>query len=147
VGNIVRKRNVVHQKPELLALVFLSLNMSTTNLRQIEPVLPSQNIQRDIAWYQKYTGFTPIHADDMYAVLKREHLYIHLQWHADTESDPLLGGSVIKVFVDNIQPIFEEFVERETIKPEKLQMNTPWKTHEFGFYDLNKNAIFVVQDT
>lgn len=134
------------KKPELLALVFLSLNMSKTNLRQIEPVLPSQNIQRDIEWYQKYTGFTPIYADEIYAVLKREYLYIHLQWHADTEEDPLLGGSVIKIFVEDIQPIFEEFVERKTIKPEKLQMNTPWKTHEFGFYDLNKNAIFVVQD-
>jgi hypothetical protein len=134
------------KKPELLALVFLSLNMSKTKLFQIEPVLPSQNIQRDIEWHQKHTGFTPIHADDMYAVLKREHLCIHLQWHADTEEDPLLGGSVIKIFVENIQPIFKEFVERKVINPEKIQMNTPWKTHEFGFYDLNKNAIFIVEN-
>lgn len=120
--------------------------MSKIKLRQIAPVLPSQDIERDIQWYQKYAGFSPIHANAMYAVLKRDHLYIHLQWHADTESDPLLGGSVIKIFVEDIRPIFDEFVERTTIKPEKLQMNTPWKTHEFGFYDLNKNAIFVVQD-
>ncbi len=110
------------------------------------PVLPSQNIQRDVEWYQKYTGFEPVHAGDMYAVLKRENLYIHLQWHADNIMDPLLGGSVIKIFVDDIQPIFEELVERGTIRPEKLRKNTPWKTHELGFFDLNKNAIFVVQD-
>jgi hypothetical protein len=24
--------------------------------------------------------------------------------------------------------------------------NTPWKTNEFGFYDLNNNAIFIVED-
>lgn len=120
--------------------------MSKSNLRQIEPVLPSQNIRKDIQWHEKYTGFTVLHADDMYAVLKREHLYIHLQWHADTKDDPLLGGSVIKIFVKDIQPIFEEFIERGTITSKKLRMNTPWKTHEFGFYDLNKNAIFVVQD-
>ncbi|MEQ6124238.1 glyoxalase/bleomycin resistance/extradiol dioxygenase family protein [Pseudotenacibaculum sp. MALMAid0570] len=120
--------------------------MTQSNFRQIEPVLPSQDIQRDIKWYQKYTGFTPVHTDNMYAVLKRENLSIHLQWHADSEEDPLLGGSVIKIFVKDILSIFQEFVERGTIKPEKLRKNTPWKTHEFGFYDLNKNAIFVVQD-
>lgn len=120
--------------------------MTSSNFRQIEPVLPSQDIQRDIVWHETFTGFTLLHGDDMYAVLKREGLYIHLQWHADTDEDPLLGGSVIKIFVNDIEPVFTEFVERGTVKPEKLRTNTPWKTHEFGFYDLNKNAIFVVQD-
>ena len=120
--------------------------MTQSNFRQIEPVLPSQNIKRDVEWYEKYTGFTLAFGDDMYAGLKREQLYIHLQWHADNEQDPLLGGSVIKIFVEDIEPIYKEFVERGTIKPEKLRMNTPWGTHEFGFFDLNKNAIFIVQD-
>ena len=113
---------------------------------QISPVLPSQNIKRDIAWYEKYTGFDLVHADDMYAVLKRDKQYIHLQWHADTEEDPLLGGSVIKILVSNILPLYEEFVEKGTIPKDKLNMNTQWGTHEFGFYDLNKNALFFVQD-
>ena len=143
---MLEKEKCYTKKPKFIASVFLYLSMSKTNLRQIEPVLPSQNIQRDVEWYKKHTGFTPLHGDDMYAVLKREHLYIHLQWHNDTPEDPLLGGSVIKIFVEDIQPIFEEFVERGTINPEKLRMNTPWKTHEFGFFDLNKNALFIVQD-
>ena len=116
------------------------------NLLEISPVLPSQDINRDVKWYERYVGFKLLQKDDMYAVLKREDFCIHLQWHADTEDDPLLGGSVIKLFVKDIEPIFEEFVERKTIVPEKLRRHTDWKTHEFGFYDLNKNAIFVVQD-
>lgn len=80
----------------------------------------------------------------MYAVIRRENISFHLQWHADTEDDPLLRGSVIKIFVDDIQPIFEEFVERKTIKPEKLILKTAWNTNEFGFYDLNNNAVFFV---
>lgn len=120
--------------------------MCTSELLGISPVLPSQDIQRDISWHKKYTGFTLVHSDDMYAVLRKEHLYIHLQWHADTENDPLLGGSVIKIFVKNIQPIFEDFISRGTIKRDKLCVNTPWKTNEFGFFDLNKNAIFIVED-
>ena len=117
-----------------------------TNFIQIEPVLPSQDIERDVKWHEKYTGFSYTFGDHMYAGLKREELCIHLQWHADNEDDPLLGGSVIKIFVKDIEPIFEEFVKRGTIKSDKLHRNTPWNTHEFGFYDLNKNAIFIVQD-
>ena len=132
------------KKPEFAVLVFYFCDM--TNFIQIEPVLPSQDIQRDLVWHEKYTGFKYKFGDDMYAGMERDGLYIHLQWHADTEEDPLLGGSVIKIFVKDIQPIFEEFVKRGTISKDKLRENTPWGTHEFGFYDLNKNAIFVVQD-
>ena len=117
-----------------------------TKLLEISPVMPSQNIERDVAWYEKYTGFQLVHKDAMYAVLRRAHLFIHLQWHADTEEDPLLGGSVIKIFVKNLEPIFKEFVKRGTIKPDKLRMHTDWNTNEFGFYDLNNNSIFIVED-
>ena len=117
-----------------------------THFLEITPVLPSLDIKKDIEWHQKYTGFECVFADAMYAGLKRENLFIHLQWHADTDDDPLLGGSVIKIFVKNINPIFEEMVKRGTVPKTKLRMNTPWKTHEFGFYDLNNNAIFFVED-
>lgn len=114
-------------------------------IQSIVPVLPSANISKDVAWYEEKTGFTSVFHDDMYAVLRRDQFSLHLQWHADTEDDPLLGGSVIRVFVDDIQELFEEFVSRGTVDKNKLRMNTPWGTHEFGFYDLNKNAVFIVQ--
>ncbi|MEL6276530.1 MAG: VOC family protein [Bacteroidota bacterium] len=113
---------------------------------EITSVLPTNDLQRDLKWYAEKVGFETRYHDDMYAVLKRENVYLHLQWHADTEDDPLNGGSVIKIFVRDIEPYFKEFVERGTIQPEKLRRNTPWGTHEFGFYDLNQNAIFVVQN-
>jgi hypothetical protein len=53
---------------------------------------------------------------------------------------------VIKIFVKNIRPIFEEMVKRATVKEDALRRNTPWKTHEFGCYDLNRNVIFLVED-
>lgn len=117
-----------------------------TEFINITPVLPSSDMERDIKWYEDKVGFRLISGDKMYAVMKRDKLYIHLQWHADTEDDPLLGGSVIKVFAKNIQAIFDELVERKTVDKNKLRLNTPWGTNEFGFYDLNKNAIFFVED-
>lgn len=112
----------------------------------IIPVLPSANIKRDLEWYYQYTGFEFLFGDDGYAGLQREHLELHLQLHRGTEDDPVLGGSVIKIFVDDIAPYFDEFCKRGTVSEDSLRENTPWGTHEFGFYDLNKNAIFIVQD-
>ncbi len=111
------------------------------------PVLPSQDIDRDVSWYEEKTGFLKTFGDSMYAGLSRGGQEFHLQWHADTPDDPLLGGSVVRFFVPDILPFFEEFCNRKTINPDQLRKNTPWGTHEFGFYDLNGNAIFFVQDT
>jgi hypothetical protein len=119
--------------------------MKTEFLNTI-PVLPSLNIDRDVAWYQKKMGLEVLFADNMYAVLFRENLCLHLQWHADTEDDPLLGGSVIRIYVKNILPLFDEFLERGTITTNKFLSNTAWNTNEFGFYDLNRNAIFIMED-
>jgi len=110
------------------------------------PVLPSADIARDVAWYNEKMGLETHFADAMYAVLYRDKLCIHLQWHADTADDPLLGGSVVRIYLKSIRPLFDELVQRGTITAGKLKTNTPWNTNEFGFYDLNKNAIFIMED-
>ncbi len=121
--------------------------MDKTQFLYVIPVLPSLDIPRDLKWYEEKAGFKcAFNHDNMYAGMVRNKQEIHLQWHADTEDDPLLGGSVIKFFVKGIQPIFDEFVERGTVPKDKLRLNTPWGTNEFGFYDLNKNAVFFVED-
>lgn len=76
------------------------------NLINITPVLPSDDLDRDNDWYVRL-GFSLISKDDLYAVLKRDQSNIHLQWHANTMEDPLNGGSVIKLFVQNILVIFK----------------------------------------
>ncbi|HCA56726.1 MAG TPA: glyoxalase/bleomycin resistance/extradiol dioxygenase family protein [Blastocatellia bacterium] len=118
----------------------------TSELIKLIPVIPSQDIERDTAWYEKHAGFETFYADKMYAVIYREQLVLHLQWHADHDDDPLLGGSVVRIHVKHIRPIFDEFVERGTVKPDALKLRTAWDTNEFGFYDLNRNAIFVMED-
>ena len=113
---------------------------------QIIPVIPTSDIKRDLIWYAEKTGFEYAFGDDMYAGIRRDGQEIHLQWHADTEDDPLNGGSVIKIFVDDVETLFEELVKRGTVKANQLRKNTPWGTHEFGFFDLNQNALFFVED-
>ena len=50
----------------------------------------------------------------------------------------------VRIQVENIDILFEEFKWAGLVK--KLNMNTPWGTNEFGFYDLNKNAVFFLED-
>ncbi|UZD22062.1 glyoxalase/bleomycin resistance/extradiol dioxygenase family protein [Algoriphagus halophytocola] len=119
--------------------------MKTTFIGAV-PVLPSQDISRDLKWYEDKFGFVRTFGDHMYAGMRLEEVEVHLQWHADTPDDPLLGGSVVRIFVKNIEPYFESLVIKGILKPEKLRKNTPWGTHEFGLYDLNNNSIFIVED-
>ena len=116
-----------------------------TEFLGIIPVLPSADISRDVEWYEEKVGFKTMFFDSMYAVLYRDNIYIHLQWHADTENDPLLGGSVIRIDVKNIEPLFDDLIQRGTITSNALKTNTPWKTNEFVFFDLNRNSIFVME--
>ena len=101
-------------------------------------------MDQDLKWYEKYTGFEYVFGDDGYAGLQRDNLEFHLQFHHGNENDPILCGSVMKIFVDDIKPYFKEFVERGTVAKDKLTMNTPWRTHEISFFDMNKNTIFIV---
>jgi hypothetical protein len=109
------------------------------------PVLSSADLARDIAWYEEKTGFRKVGDQQDYAVMQRENLEFHLQFHHGTEDDPVLAG-VMRIWVKGILPLFEEFVQRGTVTPEKLSMRTDWGTNEFGFYDLNNNAIFIMED-
>ena len=117
-----------------------------STFKSITPVLPSSDLLRDIEWYEKMTGLKAVFSNEGYAVLNRENLFIHLQWHAGSNDDPLNGGSVIRILVDEIEPVFDEFVKRGTVKEDKLNLQTAWNTKEFGFFDLNSNAIFIMED-
>lgn len=118
---------------------------SNLKLHTIVPVLSSSDIDRDIDWYNRYVNFKCIYKEEGYAVLNRDNIWIHLQFHYGTKEDPIFG-SVVKIFVENIHDIFSEMKNTGIITKDKLRLNTPWKTHEFAFFDLNKNAVYFVQD-
>jgi hypothetical protein len=48
--------------------------------------------------------------------------------------------------VPELAPVFEEFVQRGTIRREDLRTRTAWGTNEFGFFDPNHNAVFVMEN-
>lgn len=132
-----------------------AIQAAPTSFKHTCPILPSADIARDLDWYAAKVGYINIYDSSNYnapsqsldyAVISRQNHFLHLQWHAGTESDPVYG-SAVRIEVSNIRPLFEELVQRGTVKADGFRANTPWGTNEFGFYDLNKNAIFFVEDT
>lgn len=108
--------------------------------------MPSADIERDLKWYNERAGFKQDFVHNGYAGMSLENIRLHLQWHSGSKDDPLMGGSVVKIFVDKVEPIFDDLVQKGTVNPDQLRKYTTWGTHEFGFYDLNKNAIFFVEN-
>jgi hypothetical protein len=53
---------------------------------------------------------------------------------------------VVRLKTNDIRPMFRELVQRGTVTEDVLRENTPWGTHEFGVFDLNRNLIFIIQD-
>jgi hypothetical protein len=78
----------------------------------------------------------------MYAVLYRGNICVHLQWHADTPEDPLLGGSVIRIYVKRITALFEELVERGIVTQDSLKINTnhPYKKIRFNIIHITNQS-------
>ncbi|MEZ4942865.1 MAG: DinB family protein [Saprospiraceae bacterium] len=123
-----------------------------TSFRHMNPVLPSTDVARDIRWYTEKMGFQEFFSNTDhklnridYAGLSRQGLCLHLQfqWPDDMAR---MNGSAIRIQVENIGPLFQEFVERGSVAPDVFRENTPWGTNEFGLYDPNRNAIFFYED-
>ena len=116
-----------------------------TNFLGAIPVLPTSNLERDVKWYKEQLGFHVNFQNEGYGGVSRGGVYLHFQEHSGTEDDPMLDGSVLKIFVKDISLIYNDLLEKGTITDSQLHKNTPWKTHEVGLFDLNKNAIFFVE--
>ncbi|MFK8055562.1 MAG: VOC family protein [Saprospiraceae bacterium] len=109
------------------------------------PVLPSADIERDVKFYVEGLGFTEVFSDKLYALLRRQNLELHLQWHAGTEDDPLLGGSVVRLISDDVDAYYKVVVDQGIITASHAPKKTAWGTYKFGFFDLNKNSVFIVK--
>lgn len=125
---------------------FMNNQQNETRFLQMCPVLPSLDVARDVRWYEEKLGFRNVYDSTNYnedpinyAVLKRDNLCIHLQLQFPEDMKNNLPG--IRIEVENIRPLFEECIRAGVVKREKLRLQTPWGTNEFGFFDPSRNGI------
>lgn len=114
----------------------------------VHPVLPVRDIKSAVEYYVDRLGFTKIFADEGqpgYAVLKRENVEIHLQWHSE-EDFASVEKLALRFFISDPDALFEEYKDKGVFHDQTALRDTPWGTREFAFYDPDSNGLFFYRD-
>ena len=123
--------------------------MIQTEFLRISPVLASADVARDIEWYVSKLGFKNVYDSTQYqdgpvdyVVLCRQNICFHLQYQFPED----MTSTDLKIQVKHIQPLCDEYIGKQTIKPEQFTPNTPWQTAEFSLFDPSGNRITFYED-
>ena len=117
----------------------------TVTFKAIYPVLGARDVPAAVAWYVERLGFTLMFNDAAPHPLCRRpprRCRAHLQWQeeryfpAEGEDAP-----AYRFLVDDPDALFAEFRASGALHATAHLRDTPWRTREFGLYDLNANAL------
>ena len=117
-----------------------------TEFLHTNPVFASQDVRRDIAWYEEQLGFKknfdsgdePLN----YAGVSRQGVYLHMQYQFPKD----MWASDLRIQVKNIQPLFDEYLKKGLLKENALRLSTLWGTNEFGLFDPSGNRIHFYEE-
>lgn len=127
----------------------MKIDQSETKFLFLSPVLASEDVARDVDWYETNLGFnnvfdsTKYEAGPMsYAVVGRQELYLHLQFQYPAD----MTSTDVRIQVMNLEPLFKEYLEKGIVTPDRMKRKTTWGTNEFGLFDLSGNRITFFED-
>lgn len=112
-------------------------------LEEVQPVLAVSNVGRAIEFYVGRLGFDVVFQvahHPQYAVIRRDRVCVHLQWH-----DPSEWGSgdrpMLRFVTSDIDALYDEYAPKGVFHSGTRLQLTPWGTREFAFYDLDRNGL------
>ena len=122
----------------------------TTEFRELNPVIPVKNMNETLAFYEEKLGFRRAFDDSTgpetpisYAGVLRGGLCLHLQSMAPDENPTM---PLIRIRVDNIEPLYEEYKNKGALAPNAKLEPKPWGSKDFGLYDPNGAALLFYED-
>lgn len=119
-------------------------------LKQIHPVLPVKHLKNALNYYVDKLGFKLAFKDSSgqkgYAGVRRDGIEIHLQWHDEKEWIEGLDRPMLRICVENIEALFNEYKTQDVFHQKTSLKETPWGTKEFAFYDLHGNGLTFYRD-
>ena len=120
------------------------------NLKHIHPVLPVKNVTEAIDFYTQKLGFKcsfkDAGNDPKYGGIQRDGIEIHLQWHDSKEWEIQIDRPLLRIYVDNIEALYDDYKTKDVFHKNTLLKDTAWGTREFGFYDLFGNGLIFYHD-
>tara|TARA_R110000765_G_scaffold86507_1_gene166351 strand:+ start:1195 stop:1581 length:387 start_codon:yes stop_codon:yes gene_type:complete len=118
-------------------------------LEQIIPVLAVKDVLESLEFYVQKLGFTLVFVNEerkpLYAVLRRNNVAIHLQWHAPEYWTAFNNKPRIRIQVQAIDDLFEEYRLKGVFHNHTALEERPWGTTEFSFYDPSQNVLIFYQ--
>jgi catechol 2,3-dioxygenase-like lactoylglutathione lyase family enzyme len=130
----------------------------TATLSQTVPAMPVHDVGKAVAFYRDRIGFTVVHHDGGFAVLKRDDAELTL-WEAGDESwesraslehpvrsgaeSFIAGTASCRIAVDGIDALYGELREAGVLHRVSLDGpgDTDWGTREFAALDLDGNLL------
>jgi len=105
---------------------------------------------KSLDFYVNKLGFKVIFADHRtepkYVGIKRGNVELHLQWHDASEWEHGIDRPMLRFLILNTEALFDEYKTKEVFHAQTQLRETPWKTKEFAFYDLDKNGLTFYED-
>ena len=122
-----------------------------TSLLSATPAMPVRDVPRAIAFYQEKLGFTPVHQDGGFAVLRRDEVEIHL-WEANSPGTPgaephLAGSASCRVEVMGLRELYAELQATGVIHPNGALTRQEWGVDDFATLDADGNLIAFYEPT
>lgn len=118
-------------------------------LDAVHPVLPSKDVAAAAGWYVGRLGFRLMGqdrpTDPQYAVIGRDRVELHLQWHDPAEWSAV-ERPMLRFVVPEVEALFEEYRAQGVFHDRNALRETSWGTVEFAFYDLDGNGLTFYRD-
>lgn len=119
------------------------------------PALPVQDIARSIPFYRDRLGFSVVHAEGGFAILKRDAVELHL-WAASDEgwrqrSGPgpvvtgaesfIAGTASCRIGLAGIEELYRELAPRGILHSKGELRDQPWGDRDFAVVDPDNNLL------
>ena len=121
-----------------------------TRFHSLNPVIPVRDMIAALDYYEQKLGFRRVFDDAAeaggpisYAGVARGGLCLHLQTMAPDERPTM---PLIRIRVENIEPLYEEYRAQQVIAATGRLDDKPWGSKDFGVYDLNGAALVFYED-
>jgi catechol 2,3-dioxygenase-like lactoylglutathione lyase family enzyme len=115
-------------------------------LDAVHPVLPSRDVARAVAFYVERLGFALLWSDERYAVIRRDGVELHIQWHDPSEWIAGVDRPMLRFSVPAVDVLFAEYATAGVFHELTALRDTPWGTREFAFYDPDHNGLTFYRD-
>lgn len=120
--------------------------MQMKQFNDVIPILDVRDISKALDYYVEKLGFEVefrySEDPDNYAGIFRDGVYLHMQWqHEDEFAKGTAGRLRLRIVVNDPDILYQEYKQKGVFGDEVQVRQTEWGTREFGFRDLDGNAL------